>query len=141
MRFELKRVEDVQRPNLMNGRLSSEGRAVHSRLPGAEPPPHPWAPRPIRGPLLEPPEEIYGREGFGGSSGSGGANPVRPPDALLIIRRRPVSAPAAPPAPPPPRRLTAAERLAAETNRILNVPYHGNSSMANTGRTRRETRG
>ena len=126
LRFELKRVNDVQRPNLVRGKLASEGPAVHSRLPGAEPPPRPLEiPRPQRGPMLEPPAEVYGREGFGGSSGSGGANPVRP-----------ASAPAAPII----RRQTAAERLAAEANRILNVPYHGNSSLETTGRTRASTR-
>ena len=136
LRFELKKVNDVQRPNLVRGKLASEGPAVHSRLPGAEPPPHPLAaPRPHRGPMLEPPEEIYGREGYGGSSGSSGANSRQ---EQPIIRRRPVSAPVVL---PPPRRLTAAERLAAEANRILNVPYHGNSSLANTGRTRASTRG
>ena len=144
LRFELKKVDDVQRPNLVRRKLASEGRAVHSRLPGAEPPPHPLAePRPQKGPMLEPPEEIYGREGFGGSSGSGGANPVREPAPEMppVIRRRPISAPVAIiPAPAPiRRRLTAAERLAAETNRILNVPYHANSSLQNTGRTRAQT--
>lgn len=152
LRYELKKVEDVQRPNLQGRQIVANGRAVHSRLPGAPPPPRrgPPPPRPPPGP---PPAsggginaalmagnpvhaqralrsakgpETYGRATFGGSSGSGGANP-RPQD-------RPVSAPATVGAPKKTtKRLTAFE----EAQKFLNTPYFGHSTMDASGNLKR----
>ena len=144
LRYELKKVEDVQRPNLQARNIVQNGRAVHSRLPGAPPPPRPppGPPRASGGginaalaatrtehPLKAlrsrpkgPPEPLGNRSSYGGSSGSGGANP------------RPDSAPATVPAPKPRRkRLTAFE----EAQKFLNTPYFGHSTMDASGNLKR----
>lgn len=125
LRYELKKVDDVQRPNLQGKKIVQNGRAVRSLLPGAPPPPRRIAPPKASGgginaaliannpdhplsALRNPKAPMLGRSSYGGSSGSG-------------IQKEPRR-----------KRLTAFE----EAQKFLNTPYHGHVTMDASGNLR-----
>lgn len=115
LRYELKRVEDVQRPNLQGRKIALDGRAVRSVLPGAPPPPQ-------RGP---PPAS-----GGGINAALRATNPEHPLRALRNPKGPAVPASVISTPKATRKRLTTFE----EAQKFLNTPYHGFARMDASGR-------